>query len=454
MALVLLGAITVPAGAQPPTAAPLRPGDIIAVVHDSGSSAFGPSALVKVDHETGMQTTLSDFDDPNQGPVIYPGAFSSLAVDPAGIIVVAPFLPGDSPALFRVDPRTGMRALISDFQDARQGLVVESVGGLAIDRQGDFLVLDTNAAAIVRVSRSDGARAIVTEFHDPALGPVPTETSAIAIEESGHVVVGGKFATPGLPALFRVDLSTGQRTRLTAFESSSPQDTASWLSIRALAVDFSGNVMVTAGGLSTEPESRLFRADPLTGARTLVGGGPFEMAFRLAVEDTGDILLVVFHNPPGGSWSLDRVDALTRRRTRVVELATNVAVVPTPLVNELVSLSMTATAVDPPTEGLPAPSGIFRIVATLTNETSVAVRRPFIRVHELSGGNLLVSGDRPPTVPALSGRGATQTPNVGTDEVLSPGESVTVEFRIGLQTREPFTFLVNVFGEPDVQHAW
>jgi hypothetical protein len=38
---------------------------------------------------------------------------------------------------------------------------------------------------------------------------------------------------------------------------------------------------------------------------------------------------------------------------------------------------------------------------------------------------------------------------VGGDGVLSPGESVAVEFAIGLQTRQPFTFFVNVFGEPD-----
>jgi len=31
--------------------------------------------------------------------------------------------------------------------------------------------------------------------------------------------------------------------------------------------------------------------------------------------------------------------------------------------------------------------------------------------------------------------------------VLSPGESVVVEFAVGLQTRKPFTLFVDVFGE-------
>jgi hypothetical protein len=32
--------------------------------------------------------------------------------------------------------------------------------------------------------------------------------------------------------------------------------------------------------------------------------------------------------------------------------------------------------------------------------------------------------------------------------VLSPGETVMVDFVIGLQAREPFTFMVELFGEP------
>jgi hypothetical protein len=61
---------------------------------------------------------------------------------------------------------------------------------------------------------------------------------------------------------------------------------------------------------------------------------------------------------------------------------------------------------------------------------------------------MLVSGDRPPDLIRAGGKGTRQTPDVGSDGVLAPGESITVEFGIGLQTRQPFTFLVNVFGEP------
>jgi hypothetical protein len=63
-------------------------------------------------------------------------------------------------------------------------------------------------------------------------------------------------------------------------------------------------------------------------------------------------------------------------------------------------------------------------------------------VTELSGDNLLLNADE-----GTQGVGATRTPEVG-DHVLAPGETVTVDFIIGLQTQERFRFFVNLFGEP------
>ena len=47
---------------------------------------------------------------------------------------------------------------------------------------------------------------------------------------------------------------------------------------------------------------------------------------------------------------------------------------------------------------------------------------------------------------ARGGRGHA-TPDVG-DEVLAPGETVAADFVIGLQIPAPFTFVVELFGEP------
>jgi len=48
-----------------------------------------------------------------------------------------------------------------------------------------------------------------------------------------------------------------------------------------------------------------------------------------------------------------------------------------------------------------------------------------------------------------AGVGARVTADVGPDEILSPGESFTAEFIVGLQTRDEFTFYVNVLGAPE-----
>src|SRR5262249_31102577 len=89
------------------------------------------------------------------------------------------------------------------------------------------------------------------------------------------------------------------------------------------------------------------------------------------------------------------------------------------------------------------PSGTFTITAHFTNTSSTPIKMPVFVVHQMSNGDLLLDADRPPgTV------GARLTPNVGADGVLSPAESLTATFMIGLRTRTSFTFLVDLLGVP------
>jgi hypothetical protein len=113
------------------------------------------------------------------------------------------------------------------------------------------------------------------------------------------------------------------------------------------------------------------------------------------------------------------------------------------IVNNLVSLaSNPATSLS--TISTPeGPAGTFFITATFVNTSSISIDRPFFQVVELSRGNMLINADSGP-----GGVGATLTPYVGPDPSLTPGGSVTAEFRIGLQTLGPFTFFVNIRGQP------
>jgi len=113
-----------------------------------------------------------------------------------------------------------------------------------------------------------------------------------------------------------------------------------------------------------------------------------------------------------------------------------------PLVNDLVTLDPDLDTATDPTPVPGAPAGTFTITATFTHTSEMPLRFPFFEVTILSGGNLLLNADEGPR-----GVGATLTPEVG-GRVLFPGETVIVDFVIGLQARAPFTFVVELFGEP------
>jgi hypothetical protein len=113
-----------------------------------------------------------------------------------------------------------------------------------------------------------------------------------------------------------------------------------------------------------------------------------------------------------------------------------------PLVNDFVTLDPDLGTVFDPLPVPSGPAGTFTITATFTQTRETPLRFPFFEVTTLSGGNLLLNADG-----GIGGVGATRTPEVG-DQVLAPSETVVVDFIIGLQVQEPFTFVVELFGEP------
>jgi hypothetical protein len=113
-----------------------------------------------------------------------------------------------------------------------------------------------------------------------------------------------------------------------------------------------------------------------------------------------------------------------------------------PVANDFVTLDPALETASDPTPVPGGPAGTFTITATFTHTSETPLRVPFFEVTALSGGNLLLNGDE-----GARGVAATLTPEVG-DRVLSPGETVIVDFVIGLQVRAPFTFVVELFGEP------
>jgi uncharacterized delta-60 repeat protein len=113
------------------------------------------------------------------------------------------------------------------------------------------------------------------------------------------------------------------------------------------------------------------------------------------------------------------------------------------LANEFVTLDGTPETAFAPTPVPGSSAGTFTIRATFTNTSVTPLRFPFFTVTELSGSNLVLNADEG----GPQGLGATVTLQVG-DNVLSPGETVAVDFVIGLQKQVPFAFFIDLFAEP------
>jgi hypothetical protein len=118
-----------------------------------------------------------------------------------------------------------------------------------------------------------------------------------------------------------------------------------------------------------------------------------------------------------------------------------------PVVNDLVALANVKTDFDP----TPVPNGAagtLRITAEFTNTSPQTIGHRFVEVIELAGENLLLNADR-----GAGGVGARLTlPNSASTPLL-PGDTERVEFVIGLQKQEPFTFFVNLLGDPEISNT-
>jgi len=182
---------------------------------------------------------------------------------------------GGKGALFRVGPTTGARTVLSDFgSGANQGFNPE---GVAVEASGNILVIDpddgtSSRGALFRVNPSTGARVLLSDFGSGA--NKGTNPKVVAVESSGNIlVIDADAGTGGLGALFRVDPTTGARTVLSDFGSGANQGADPV----GVAVESSGNILVIDFGAGTGASGALFRVNPSTGARALLsdfGSGP------------------------------------------------------------------------------------------------------------------------------------------------------------------------------------
>jgi glucose/arabinose dehydrogenase len=237
--------------------AQLPPGSVLVTDPDLRSPAR--KVLFRVDPTTGARTILSDFGKNVHS--INTVAHMSVAVEGAGtILVVDPFAGSNGlGALFRVDQTTGKPTLLSDLGNQAQGSVGKSPTSVAVEATGAILVLDTESGIasgkLFRVHQTTGERTVLSDIEDPLQGPIDIRPSGLAVEETGTILVGGEFGS-----LLRVNPKTGRRRELSDF--------GSFVHLDDIAVEEAGTILVLTSGIALAP--RLFRVDQTTGARTVL----------------------------------------------------------------------------------------------------------------------------------------------------------------------------------------
>jgi cysteine-rich repeat protein len=284
-----------------------QPGDILVIDFLAGTNGAG--VLFSVNPTTGRRTVLSDFGNPQQGPVA--GDPVHVAVSPRGeILVVEEDFGGagaaGSGALFLVDSLTGARTLLSNFANATQGPVLGQARGVAPGPGDKLLVVTggtgTNRGGLFLVDSRTGARSLVSDFASAAKGPIGARPEAVAlVGDTEALVVDPDAPPPGGGAanglLFRVDLVTGVRTALSNFTDGTQGPTGE--NPNDLATEADGRILVIDPTAGPQNVGLLTRVDPLTGARTLLSnmgdpakGPTARNPLGIALEADGGILVI------------------------------------------------------------------------------------------------------------------------------------------------------------------
>ena len=308
-----------------------RRGNILVVDSNAGTGFSG--ALFEVNRVNGSRIVLNDFGDGSQG---LPGQFPwRAAVEKSGQILVVARGAGTNNrgALFRINPTTQIRTILSDFGNSTQGPLGFSSSDVAMEANGNILVVDVNAGTtgggvLFRVNPTTGIRTLLSDFGNSTQGPLGRGPSDVAVEANGNIlVVSGNAGTNNGGALFRVNRNNGSRTLLSDFGNAGQGLLGRFPN--GLAVEASGQILVTYFNAGTDNRGSLFRVNLTTGFRTLLndfgsplqgqvlGGPPVDVA----VEASGQILVVNSGAGTGIRGALFRVNPITGFRTLFSDFA-------------------------------------------------------------------------------------------------------------------------------------
>jgi hypothetical protein len=299
--------------------------------------------LVRVDPVTGDRTIISD-DAVGSGPSFNfepaatdaGAAISSVHYEADGSLLVAENGSGSSLSdsrIFRVDPATGNRTLISSagFNGSTQTGSPGVFTGLYYDARdfGSSILVAGQNQEFALVDPTTGARTLYPI--GGGTGPAPGTTGFVI---DGTNVYFGNFGNGVVPSIMQLDTLTGTRSVL----SGAGIGTGPALTLPTdVLIDNSGSL------LALDNFSNLVRIDPVTGNRTIVssasvGSGPTFFSFMLAETSANAVVTVTYGLALAHPGQVLAIDPVTGNRTVVsdashgagpsIYLASGITVVP------------------------------------------------------------------------------------------------------------------------------
>ena len=223
---------------------------------------YGFGTIFRVDPVTGDRMIVSD-DTTGSGPGL---SYSIDLVVEADSSIVA--LDLWRKAVIRIDPVSGDRTIVSN-DTTGSGPIFSSPAGLAVEADRSIVALDLRRKAVMRIDPVTGNRMIVSDGTTGS-GPVFLSPAALAIEADGSLVVADDhdLSYRVASALVRIDPVSGDRTIVS-------DDTTGigpvHFSPTALAIEADGSLVVVADepGWFDAVASALVRIDPVSGDRTV-----------------------------------------------------------------------------------------------------------------------------------------------------------------------------------------
>lgn len=284
--------------------AEVKAGDIL--VTDAIGGTNGRGALIRVDPTTGNRTVLSDFGDATQGDLgsTLTGVTvfhchsnnrteatgnnnPQLCADGETMQIFVSDIYGGGPdlngALFKVDPDTGHRIIVSDLA---QGDIHGSLYyGLAGDSKGKLIanlsILEPDFAphsALLRVDPETDSRVIVSDFFRSEQGKIDPGTfiTDLAVEHSGKILITtANINDFAISAIMRVNSNTGKRTLLSDFNDATQGPVGSLFFSSGLTTEASKQLLVVTNAALDANNNIiggdfLMRVDSETGQRAVV----------------------------------------------------------------------------------------------------------------------------------------------------------------------------------------